>query len=178
MGCFSLYDSIVGNPSGVTCVDVNPENYKWMNEVRAVLRDGTVTDVGFYDNYGRVVVDGKEYPVIDSSLSADHEEHSGFILNDKVYQILKENVEYKAFTKKTNLYEAIKNHGWKSGIGLLEKYIGHQDVVVTTPENKDKYFGSMITGSPESYMFLNPDVSPDNYDRIDELISLLIDNYL
>ena len=60
----------------------------------------------------------------------------------------------------------------------MEKYIGHQDVVVTTPENKEKYFGSMITGSPESYMFLNPDVSPDNYDRIDELISLLIDNYL
>lgn len=181
MGIFTLYDSIVGNPSGVACVGVDPKNYKWMDDVRAVLKDGTVTDVGFYDYYGRVVVNGKEYPVIDiSEDTVDDEEHSGFIIIDKVYQILKDNVEYQAFIEKTNLYQAIKNHGWKSGVGLLERYICEQQVIVTTPENKDKdkYSGYMVTGSPESYMFIDPDVSSDNYERIDELISLLIDNYL
>jgi hypothetical protein len=178
MGNFTLYDSIVGNPSGVACIGVDPKNYKWMDDVRAVLKDGTVTDVGFYDYYGRVVVNGKEYPVIDSSLSADHEEHSGFIIIDKVYQILKDNVEYDAFIKKTNLYDAIKDYKWKSGVGLLERYIHHQEVIVTTPLKKEKYSRAMVTNSPESYMFIDPDVSSDNYERIDELISLLIDNYL
>lgn len=179
MGIFTLYDSIVGNPTGVACIGVDPKNYKWMDDVRAVLKDGTVTDVGFYDYYGRVVVNGKEYPVIDiSEDTVDDEEHSGFIIIDKVYQILKDNVEYQAFIEKTNLYQAIKNHGWKSGVGLLERYIGEQQVIVTTPLKKGKYSRAMVTDSPESYMFIDPDVSSDNYERIDELISLLIDNYL
>jgi len=177
MGCFTLYDCVVGNPCGITCLNLSREKmkyYDWMNVVRVILKDGSVTDIGFYDDYGRVFVDGKEYKVADITSDLTEIEHDGIIIIDKVYEILSSFKEFPTFISENNLYDKIISKGWQPNLGNMKKYIFSQHIMVVPEENKNDYSACVVDGSPESIMFYDPDVCPENYDRVEELcISLL-----
>lgn len=181
MGVFTLFDCICGNPVEIFNHDINEEefesSYNWMNSVRVVLKDGSVIEPGTYDSYGKVMVNDKFYNVSDNSIGYE-EHHEGLVILDKTYDIMIKNPEYPNFIKNHNLYEVISKRGWKHGIGTMGKYIECQTVCVVSEMKKDQVFCPVVDGYPESYEFLNPDICPENKERIDEFICLLIDDML
>jgi hypothetical protein len=174
MGIFSMSCSISGVPVGSSCQGVEPKNYTWVRKVRAVLKDGTVTEIGFYTDYGSIIVNDKEYKVIDKTMSPDEINHDGFIIIDKVYQMLLENQDYYDYIEGENLYQLIKDRGCKVGLGLIQKYIHNQYITITVPEMKDNFISPVVEGSDEIYLFTDPDVCKENYEEIDKIVSLFI----
>ena len=181
MGVFTLFDCICGNPVEIFNHDTNKEDfetkYEWMNSVRVVLKDGSVTEPGSYDGYGNVNVNDKIYKVTDNSLGYQGL-YDGLVILDKTYEIMIKDPEYPSFIKNHNLYEVITERGWKHGIGKLVKYLGCQTVCVVSEEKKDEMDCPVVDGLDETYEFVDPRICPENEERIGELISLLIDDML
>jgi len=54
MGIFTIFDALTGNPGEISSVGIVDNTFKkkydWHNKgVRAILKDGTINDKGYYD---------------------------------------------------------------------------------------------------------------------------------
>jgi len=58
MGAFTIFDILTDNP-GIIKIEHNKNLYEWHNKVRVILKDGSVSDIGYYNGEGSVYI-GKE----------------------------------------------------------------------------------------------------------------------
>lgn len=173
MGIFTVYCSVTGIPLEVYCdlPEGEAEKYQWCRPV-VVLKDGSVTEPGHYDGYGRVVVNGKTYKVIGYDMEEEIE-HDGIAITQRTCEIMKPMIEAD-FGQHDNLYYKILKNRYTYRIGTISDYISCQQIVITTEENKDKYSNPVIHGSKESLEFRDPSTCPENFCRMDDLCSFII----
>lgn len=173
MGIFTVYCSVTGIPLDVVC-DLPEEEakfYQWCRPV-VVLKDGSVTEPGYYDSYGRVIVDDKTYKVIGYDMEEEIE-HDGIAITQKTYEIMKPMIEVE-FSEKDNLYQKILKNRYTNRIGMISDYIECQQIIITTEDKKDKYLKPVIHGSRDSLDFRDPGTCPENFCRMDDLCSFII----
>ena len=164
MGQWTTFCILSGNPS-VLSYNSNSNKYKWQENVRVILKDGSITDIGKCDIEGTFTLDSKsksifsffskkgEYRVADSAtifLLNDSFDAQGFIISDLVYKYLKKNKKFNKCTKNKNLFELLKSFIPKNK--LLSKYVGIQTVTINN-ENSNyvkykKYLWQLV--NPES----------------------------
>ena len=186
MGVFELYDCLSGNPIKVDIVGINKaeaiKKYYWQNIVRLIKKDGSVTDIGHYDGYGNVIINDEKFKGFSPDLCADEIEHDGIVIIDRVYEILINDVEFKSFMKGKNLYQELVKWSWKHGLGRMHDYMDSQEFVIISKDFDEEFKrhteGSYCSeSSKDIYMFIDPKVSEDNKERIEEHVSLFTDNY-
>ena len=62
MGAYTVYDALIDNPgiiyyiNNINNIKVNKKLYDWHNKVRVVLKSGEITDIGYYNGEGYVVI--------------------------------------------------------------------------------------------------------------------------
>ena len=186
MGVFELYDCLTGNPIKVDIVGINKaeviKKYHWQNIVRLVKKDGSVTDIGYYDGCGNVMVNGEKFKGFSPYLRTDEVEHDGIVIIDRVYQILINDVEFESFMRGKNLYQELIKWSWKHGLGRMHNYMDSQEFVIISEHFDEKFKGHLegsycSESSKDIYMFIDPKVSEDNRERIEEHVSLFTDDY-
>lgn len=186
MGFFLLYDCLTGNPIKVNVIGAKKseaiKKYFWQNVVRLVKKDGSVTDIGYYDGCGNIVVNGETFKGFSPDLCVDEIEHDGIVIIDSVYQILINDVEYNNFIKGKNLYEELVKWSWKHGLGPMDKYMDSQEFTIISKEFDEEFKhhqeGSYCSEtSKDIYMFIDPKVCEENQELIGEYVSLFTDQY-
>lgn len=139
------------------------ERLRWLRKVRIVRKNGDISEVIDYDGYTTIRVENNEVRLIDPSISFN-EDHDGILLIDKVYQMIIDNPN---FNSQRNLYELLKNFCWRSDIGLIDDFcpdIGHSDLLVCPPEERERYtFSNILTPVDECYYELvDPELCIEN----------------
>ena len=183
MGIFTIFDALTGNPGEISSVGIVDNTFKkkydWHNKgVRAILKDGTITDKGHYDSYGKVVVGDNNYKVINTWDHFDYteEEHDGFMLLESIYQLLISNPKYSELAEDYNLYNNLKtfyNHIW---LKPVDKFIHNQVVLVTSKAENENYSNS-VCDTVNSWPFTDPDnrqFGRKNRKRILEIIDYFL----
>jgi hypothetical protein len=173
MGIFTVYCAVTGVPLEVVCdlPEEDKKKYQWCRPV-VVLEDGSVTEPGYYDSYGRVIVNNKTYKVIGYDMEEEIE-HDGIAISQKTYEIMKPTIE-QCFGENDNLYQKILKNRHKDKIGMIEKYVGSQQIIITTEDKKNNYHGCVVDGTKESLEFQNPDTCQENFCRMDDLCSFIL----
>ena len=186
MGVFTVYDALTGNP-GVISNDGLPEElfkkkYGWHNNgARVVLKDGSITEEGYYDSYGRVIVNERAYGVINTWDQFDYtdDEHDGFMLLESVYQLLISHPKYSELPDDFNLYSNLKtfiNHIW---LKPLDKITDSQTVVVISKDLIENYRGTeVVCDTVNSWPFTDPESTRfgrKNKKRMLEIIEYFLD---
>ena len=155
MGVLNICDILTGNFGFIYLTGDDKKLYNWNNNIRVVLKNGSVTNIGTYDmEYKAIIIEDKKsifdlfpkenkYWVADEQLlyeTIDPEvySHDGFLLNDYVYNLIKKHKDYKKCVKNKNLYELLKNFLPKKNEKLYANLDAFQEVHI--PFNRmDKY---------------------------------------
>jgi predicted DNA-binding WGR domain protein len=178
MGYFTIYCILTGAPGIVRIFDVDKRKYKWNNSVRAILKNGNVSDIGTYDYYGNVVIKGKKKSTFDlfpkeekysvSDEVINFSETDGYLINALVYKMLMKNKCFKECIKGKNLYNLlykfIKNNK------LRTNFAGVQEIII-----KDEYYEFDDILKKNLWLLTNPESKTKNgirnKTRIDKIIS-------
>jgi hypothetical protein len=157
MGIFTVYDILTGNPGYIRAEHINKKLYSWQNKVRAVLENGSVSKIGEYNLEGTILCKGtkksafnlfpkkEEYQVIDGNM-IDYKtfdgylfedwKNDGFLINNKVYNMLKKHKNYKKCIKDKNLYELLLSFIPKKKKSLSTHLVGMQEVYIPDDNNQ------------------------------------------
>lgn len=151
------------------------DELKWLNDVKVLYKNGNVSDTIKYDGYTNIRIGNNDVRLIDPSISFD-EEHDGMIIIDKVYQILIDNPN---FNRQRNLYELLKIFCWRSEFSLIGDYcpdVGHSDLLVCLPSERERYtFSNVVTSADECYYELvDPEMSIENT----EVLGMIVEEFV
>ena len=176
MGFTTVHCAVTGVPLKVEFVNLSEEDkkkYQWCHQSVVVLKDGSVTEPGYYDSYGRVIVNNKTYKVIGYGMSEKEVQHDGIAIAQKTYEIMKPTIK-DCFGENDNLYQKILKNRHKYKIGMIQDCIGSQKIIITTEDEKNNYHYSVVDGTKESLEFQNPDTCQENFCRMDDLCSFIL----
>ena len=186
MGAFTIFDILTDNP-GIIKVKHNKNLYEWNNKVRVILKDGSVSDIGYYNGEGSVYIGkekkhlsdffskGKEYWVVDSDTINFNNEYDGFLMNNYVYNKLLINKNYKKCTKDKNLYELLLSYIPKKKKSLSTNLLGMQQIYI--PENDDNNSDSKFI-IKNIWTLTNPNLSTIHGKKNEKRIETIIENFL
>jgi len=110
MGCFTIYSPITGLPIEFYYEDnnENKRKYEHLNEAVVVLPDGSITEIGSHDSYGRIITPNATYSCNDDE---SDEYQTGIAISNSLYKLMLLNPKFEDFTNKTkNLYYYLKNY--------------------------------------------------------------------
>ena len=132
MGCFTIYCHITGIALEVSVgfedkdlqdkshpyykcnkIKINNDNdkkYSHLNEVRVVLQDSTISELGYHDSYGRVYMSNsnKVYQCADEE-SATIESPYGFAISNSAYILMKDDIRFQELIN-NNLFQVLKDY--------------------------------------------------------------------
>lgn len=186
MGAFTIFDILTDNP-GIIKVKHNKNLYEWNNKVRVILKDGSVSDIGYYNGEGSVYIGKekkhlsdffskrKEYWVADSDTINYNYEYDGFLMNNYVYNKLLMNKNYKKCTKDKNLYELLLSYIPKKKKSLSTNLLGMQQIYI--PENDDNNSDSKFI-IKNIWTLTNPNLSTIHGKKNEKRIETIIENFL
>jgi hypothetical protein len=118
---YLVYDILIDNP-GYLINHNHDKLFLWHNYVRVVFKNGTVSDIGYYDLEGNVRIKNKnpsffstffglsdetKYSVAnysDNILLQNINDIDGFMILDKTYKYLTKNTHFKKIIKHNNLF--------------------------------------------------------------------------
>jgi len=86
MGCFTIYCPISGLPLNFSYDKGNENDVKYdhLNNANVVLPDGTITEIGYHDSYGRIETDDEIF-----SCNEEYTEYRyGIAISNSVYKLL------------------------------------------------------------------------------------------
>ena len=140
MGFFTIFCPISGSPlefsynNDDTDDDNDNDNeikYNHLNIAVVVCTDGSVTDVGSHDGYGRINTKDAIYSCNDNNESEDYPK--GIALSNSVYKLMILNPKFEKFKNKTNnLYEYLQQYNQKINSPIMEYYgaqcLGLEDI--------------------------------------------------
>ncbi len=119
MGSFTVYDALIDNPCTIKYIggkSLNLKELQWLMSVRVVLKNGKISDVGYYNGDGSVIVKKKsllsyfcynKYDVTDIKKQSFYDA-DGFIILNKTYEMLNSHKDYKEVIKNKNLFTLLK----------------------------------------------------------------------
>ena len=186
MGISTVYDILTDNPGFINYHN-NKNLYEWNNKVRVILKDGSVSDIGYYNGEGSVYIgekkkyffdfyfNGKEYWVADSDTINFNNEYDGFLMNNYVYSLLLKNKNYKKCTKNKNLYELLLSHIPKKKKSLSTNLLGIQQIYV--PDNDNNNYDSKLI-IKNIWTLTNPKLSTKDGIKNKKRIETIIENFL
>ncbi len=164
MGVWTVFDVLIDNPGYVMIEgDYDDENantkYGWQSDVRVVTKSGEVTEIGYYDSYGRVVLNNKEYEISENS-----DEQEGVMISDVTWNYIKNHKSYKDM----NLYHMLTSYR-NINTGPPFKYVGQQDVIITS--DRDNYYGAVCV--EDEWAFIDPSLPEGarNKERIESIVN-------
>lgn len=177
MGVYTIYDILISNPGYIFYdkTNLNDKLFSWHNSVRAILKDGTITDKGTYDMEGNVVIKKKKllfnsttrYVVSDSS--TDWLENDGYLILDITYKYLVKHPQFKKCIKNNNLYTLLTNTSTSINAPPF-LYVGTQQIYINDGNNS--------ISDKDKWAFTNPGLkTPDglkNKKRINNIINSFI----
>ena len=186
MGAFTIFDILTDNP-GIIKVEHNKNLYEWHNKVRVILKDGSISDIGYYNGEGSVYIGKekkylfdffskrKEYWVADSDTINFNYEYDGFLMNNYVYNKLLTNKNYKKCTKDKNLYELLLSYIPKKKKSLSTNLLGIQQIYI--PENDNNNSDSKFI-IKNIWTLTNPNLSTIDGKKNKKRIETIIENFL
>ena len=186
MGAFTIFDILTDNP-GIIKVEHNKNLYEWHNKVRVILKDGSISDIGYYNGEGSVYIGKekkylfdffskrKEYWVVDSDTINFNNEYDGFLMNNYVYNKLLTNKNYKKCTKDKNLYELLLSYIPKKKKSLSTNLLGIQQIYI--PENDNNNSDSKFI-IKNIWTLTNPNLSTIDGKKNKKRIETIIENFL
>ena len=125
MGCFTIYCPISGLPLEFYYEDnnENKRKYEHLNEAVVVLPDGSITEIGRHDSYGRIYTTNTTYSCNDDE-SDDYQ--TGIAISNSLYKLMLLNPKFEDFMNKTkNLYYYLKNYSVRIQSNVM-RYSGSQ----------------------------------------------------
>ena len=184
MGGYTVYDALIDNPAIIYYINnikVNKKLFDWHNKVRVVLKSGEITDIGYYNGEGCVVINksfffNKKYKVVDN-INKNNNNFDGFILIDKIYKLLKSNKKFNKCIKNKNLYTLLKDFNSinKKNTGPPKEFKNLSSQYVYYD---DKFLNEDSISKKDIWSFTNPEIkSKDgikNKKRIEKIINLFI----
>ena len=137
MGCFTIYCPISGLPLNFSYDKGNENDVKYdhLNNANVVLPDGTITEIGYHDSYGRIETDDEIF-----SCNEEYTEYRyGIAISNSVYKLLLLHPKFIDFiNKKKNLYDYINTHiSCIEDTSPIKKYYGAQCACLENIKPKD-----------------------------------------
>ena len=187
MGVYTVYDILTDNPGFVNGIDNNRKLYEWNNMVRVIFKDGTVSNIGYYNSdYGSVDIKkekklfnffqkNNEYIVVDSITINFINDYDGFLIHDYVYNMLIQNKNYKKCIKNKNLYQLLLSYIPKKKKSLSSELLGMQTVYI--PEDDNNYSDSIFI-KENLWTLTNPKLSTIDGKKNKKRIEAIIEHFL
>lgn len=172
-----MFDIISGNPTHVYIENVrDPSVYKWQEKVRAVMKDGTVSKIGYDDGYGNVAIDrphpGKKEYFVNPAYD------DGRVISDFVYQLLLSQMEKSC---RKNLFEMLKKFDeLNPNRGPISRFYYHQDIYIDGGKHDDNNdYNTSYTSDSDNWVFIDPSTQKGrrNYERINGLVNRFLDYF-
>jgi len=185
MGSFTVYDALIDNPSTINHIGnrINPDPFAWIIKLRAILKDGQISNIGYCDGDGYFVLDdksffsyfsSKKYKITDMQ-KKKYLDGDCFVILDKTYNLLKSNKKFNDCIKNKNLYTLLEdfNNSNKKKTGPPSNYTSSQYIYYDpTFLNEDSILKKDI------WAFTDPDINSKdgikNKKRIEKIINLFI----
>lgn len=137
MGGFTIYCPISGLPLEFSFdyeINKNDIKYRYLNDVNVVLLDGTITEIGNHDGYGRIETENE---IFSCNNEEDNTYRSGIAISNSVYKLMLINPKFQEFMNKTkNLYKHLKSY-FKEIQSPVMKYNGSQYLHLEDISQKD-----------------------------------------
>jgi hypothetical protein len=145
MGCFTIYCPISGLPLEFSFdwkINCNVVKYDHLNIANVVLPDGTITEIGSHDGYGRIETDDEIYHCNGDENDYDDDDKKfryGIAISNSVYKLLLLHPKFIDFiNKKKNLYDYINTHrSYIEKSNPVMKYFGDQCACLENISPKD-----------------------------------------
>lgn len=174
MGFFSIYDRIIGNPTGDLVIKDNVElpsmkgnmkrKYDWHERIILLDKTGKFSKIGTYDGFGRVIVDDLEINVNKSFSYSNTNKFRPIALLQATVKAIKKHKKYNSIIK-PNLKEFYKFLLDFEGKHKLNRYQNQFTVLNDVP-------------NISLFAFENPTDSKDNDKRIARLVDECINMFL
>ena len=188
MGVLNICDILTGNFGFIYLTGDDKKLYNWNNNIRVVLKNGSVSNIGMYNmEYKAIIIEKKKsifnlfpkkqkYWVADEQLLDNVPEvykHDGFLLNDYVYNLIKKHKDYKKCVKNKNLYELLKTFLPKKNEKLYANLDSFQEVHI--PLNKMNEYDTEIL-KKKLWMLIDPKL-PNGIKNKNRIIKIINNFY-
>ena len=127
MGFTTGYSEIIGNPTDVRLpkrLNRLEGQFSWQGRVRAVLKSGNVTPIGYYDGYGRIEVGNNKYN-LDVRVGRGVGSGDAFMITDYVYQKI---IDHEKYHYGMNLYTMLLNNSRFTD--RETRFLGYKDELI------------------------------------------------
>jgi hypothetical protein len=170
----------------------------WHKDARVVFKDGTVSDIGYYDLEGNVRIKNKnpsfwsklfgfadetKYSVTnysDNIILQNINDIDGFMILDKTYKYLKKNTNFKKNMKHNNLFDMLKrfNTSKFKKTGPAEKYLSLQELKINSINYKSFSNDDTYVLKSDIWAFTDPDSKSKNGIKNKKRIESIVKTFL
>lgn len=148
MGIFTVYCVLSGIPGYISQHEnYNKKKYGWHEKVRAVMNNGSISNIGSYDMDGYVRIQHSKksfldlFPKKDEISVMDYFMYElqiygdAFLINNEVYNMIKKHKDYKKCIKNKNLYNLLLEFYKKTTKNMVPNFVGMQEIYI--PDKND-----------------------------------------
>ena len=173
---YLVYDILIDNP-GYLINQNNDKLFLWHNDVRVVFKNGTVSDIGYYDLEGNVRIKNKnpsflstlfgfsdenKYSVAnysDTVILQNIDDIDGFMILDKTYKYLKKNTFFKKIIKNNNLFVMLQHFNTSNfkKTGPPQNYLSLQELKINSINYNSFSLDDTYVFKCDIWAFTDPD---------------------
>ena len=148
MGIFTVYCVLSGTPGYISQhKNYNKKIYGWHQNVRAVLKDGSISNIGSFDMDGYVRIQHtkkslldlfpkkEEISVMDYFMHELQIDADAFLINNKVYNLIKKHKDYTKCIKNKNLFNLLLEFYYKTNKNMVPSFVGMQQFYIPDKNN-------------------------------------------
>jgi len=175
MGFFTGYSEIIGNPTDIRLpkrLKRLEGQFSWQGRVRAVLKSGNVTPIGYYDGYGRIEVGNNKYN-LDEKVGRGVGSGDAFMITDYVYQKI---IDHKKYYSEMNLYTMLLNNSRFTD--RETKILGYKDELIELSVFRLNPNRSKIIFEEDDWYYTDPRRETDKGKKSKERIERLVNEFM
>ena len=175
MGFFTGYSEIIGNPTDIRLpkrLKRLEGQFSWQGRVRAVLKSGNVTPIGYYDGYGRIEVGNNKYN-LDEKVGRGVGSGDAFMITDYVYQKI---IDHKKYYSEMNLYTMLLNNSRFTD--RETKILGYKDELIELSVFRLNPNRSKIIFGEDDWYYTDPRRETDKGKKSKERIERLVNEFM
>ena len=175
MGFITGYSEIIGNPTDIRLpkrLNRLEGQFSWQGRVRAVLKSGNVTPIGYYDGYGRIEVGNNKYN-LDAKVGRGVGSGEAFMITDYVYQKI---IDHRKYYSEMNLYTMLLNNSRFTDREI--KFLGYKDELTELSMFRLNPNRSKIIIGEDDWYYMDPRRETDKGKKSKERIERLVNDFM